>query len=86
MYREVQKVFKTLCYDSSRQPRPSDGTNTARDRTFSICKTSLSAIGIMLVFFSRHLPRRVVGFFQALDGGFVSFDVVLVFFVVGLVS
>ena len=40
----------------------------------------------MLVVFTRHLSGRVVGFFQVLDGGFVYFDVVFVFFVIRLVA
>ena len=55
-------------------------------RTFAISKACLSTVGIVLVFFARHLSGRVVGFFQALDRGFVGFDIVFVFFVVGLVA
>jgi hypothetical protein len=40
----------------------------------------------VLVFLARHLSGRVVGFLQAQDRGFVCFDVVLVFFVVGLMA
>lgn len=56
------------------------------DRTFAISKTRLSTVGIMLVFFARHLSRCVVRFFQSLDRRFVRLDIVLVFFVVGLVA
>ena len=55
-------------------------------RTFAISEACLSTVGIVLVFLARHLSGRVVGFFQALNGGFVRFDVVLVFFVVRLVA
>lgn len=54
--------------------------------TFAIGKTCLSTVGIVLVFFAGHLPGCVVGFFEALNGGFVCFNVVFVFFVVGLVA
>lgn len=54
--------------------------------TFAIRKTGLSTVGIMLVFFASHLSGRVVGFFQALNRGFVGFDIVFVFFIVGLVA
>jgi len=54
--------------------------------TFAISKARLSTVGIVLVFFARHLSGRVVGLFQALDRGFVGFNIVFVFFVVGLVA
>lgn len=55
-------------------------------RTLAIGKARLSTVGIVLVFFAGHLSGCVVGFFQALDRGFVCFNVVFVFFVVGLVA